>query len=1194
VRASDLATHRQSEEELRLPARFQHLGPLGRGGYGRVELVHDRLRRENVALKFLDRRGSRSRADLKREFRVLSDVVHPNLVAMLELVLTDELECIALEHVDGVDLLTVLRGGASLDLPSGTVTATSSLDAQPPSSGLRRVGVQASNERIAVLFAQIVDALEALEAHDVVHGDLKPANVLVERAGEDAIGRVVVLDFGIARLRGTSGRPVGTPPYMAPEQFEVDGMLTPATDRYALGVLLHEALTGELPFVGLPAQIMFAKLDGPPRPAEGPLGALAAALMAPDPSVRPSLVQVREALRSASPSIRVAELGASPARALGTSGFVVGRTRELKRLESACDAPSPPLVVVRGAPGLGKTTLVEQLARKRPRTIVRSRCYASETIRWNAVDALVDAMSDGETLVDPSTDRAALAVLFPSLRTEETPSALEVLPVAELVRRAARGLAAMLAARGASIVLVDDAQWADDDSVTFLIDLAELAPEIAIVLTAREDDPRTHALLARLAKGRRAIESIVLTPLADEDAALLVRRAIGGDVDVASLVAMTRGVPFLVEEVALALAHAERPSLEDVRARVEARVSGLPPLERRVLELLAVHGGPLDAAILAEVIGEPQRVALRGLATARLTRIEREDATTIERIDVYHDTIRQRVLITLARDERRGAHVALAEALIAHDAAPGDVAHHLLALEDPRARAFVARAARAAEDVRALEQATAWLRRLVALTPEPAERAATRLRLASLLRRVERHVESAVELEHLAAEQDTRDSVETRRQAAEQWLAAGELERGASILRALADEGVLEEAELIRHTSLDLVVQRLKARALEPHLARTLVRSLRGARPLERIDLAWTIAGGFMLVDPTRASAIASRFLAWSRVADDPERLVRALCGEAVYQGMFGRFGQAQTDRLLEEADSLAARVDDHARAVVRGTRAVVQIQRGEIASGITALMPSVEALALHHKTIGFELMSMRHFYTYGLYYLGRFDELLTHVESEYDEARQRGNRHRESDVCLNHATLAWLLRGGPELARERARDAAAFWASVGPSVQRYYAVVSEALTALWEGHEDALDATTAAALSRDVLHPVIALAEGMRADFVHTLGRLHVARAALRPTRERLAVAAAWSSLLAADPAVHARPLAMLQLAGVAAAAGHGARADALAARAAVGLEALGLSGYARVARSVRGGRVDAASLPPALVRVLAPGLAR
>jgi hypothetical protein len=381
---------------------------------------------------------------------------------------------------------------------------------------------------------------------------------------------------------------------------------------------------------------------------------------------------------------------------------------------------------------------------------------------------------------------------------------------------------------------------------------------------------------------------------------------------------------------------------------------------------------------------------------------------------------------------------------------------------------------------------------------------------------------------------------------------------------------------------------------LERSLPRGIVRVLRGSRPLDRIDLAWTIAGGFMLVDPTRAGAVGARFLSWARVSDDAERLARALCGEAVYQGLFGRFGRTASDRVVEEMERLAPAVDEHTRAMIRGTKGIVEIQRGEIASGMTVLLPTLATLAKHHKTVGFELMSMRHFYTYGLYYLGRFDEFVSHVESEYDEARQRGNHHRESDVCLNHATLAWLLRGGPELARARARDAAAFWASVGPSVQRYYAIVSEVLTALWEGTPAAIDATAATALSRDALHPVIALAEGLRADFVHTLGRLHVARAALEPSPERLATATAWSLLLASDPALHARALATLQLAGVAAAAGQAQRADALAARAAPWFEAHGLDGYARVARSVRAGRVEDDSMPDGLVRVLAPGLAR
>ncbi|MBN8615791.1 MAG: serine/threonine-protein kinase PknK, partial [Deltaproteobacteria bacterium] len=508
-----------ASEPLRLGARFEPRRALGRGGYGRVELVHDRLRHEDVALKILERRDSRSRADLKREFRVLQDVVHPNLVAMLELVLTDELECIALEHVDGSELLVHLRSEGARDDGTATaaVTQTRSTLAAESSGVIAKdelLGSQTGADalptaRLVAPFLQLLDALEALEAHDLVHGDLKPANVLVERGG-----RVVVLDFGIARLRGTTARPVGTPAYMAPEQFVPDAVVTPASDRYALGVMLHEAITGSLPYVGLPAQILFAKLHGAPRPTPGPLGPLVAALLARQPSERPSLEDVRVALTALAPSGMATARSRAMPRTM-RARTVVGRDRELAQLEAACDASTPPFVVVRGAPGLGKTTLVDELARRRPEAVVRSRCYASETIRWNAIDAIVDAIAmepargassaASVSSLTAAADRSALALLFPATRTEATTEeSIDVLPFAELVRAAARALAALIARRGARIVVIDDAQWADADSLGFLLELSEAAPALALVLTAREDDPRTAQLLARLESGRRA------------------------------------------------------------------------------------------------------------------------------------------------------------------------------------------------------------------------------------------------------------------------------------------------------------------------------------------------------------------------------------------------------------------------------------------------------------------------------------------------------------------------------------------------------------------------------------------------------------------------------------------------------------------------------------------------------------------
>jgi eukaryotic-like serine/threonine-protein kinase len=132
---------------------------------------------------------------------------------------------------------------------------------------LTRTGPMASYE-LFVLLRQMADGLEAMHIQDVIHRDFKPANVfLMQQRTPDSPGhqanasmRAVITDFGIARALHSSGRQedasvtsrvgfIGTPAYMAPEQL-TGGTLSAATDIYALGVVLYEALTGTVPFSG--------------------------------------------------------------------------------------------------------------------------------------------------------------------------------------------------------------------------------------------------------------------------------------------------------------------------------------------------------------------------------------------------------------------------------------------------------------------------------------------------------------------------------------------------------------------------------------------------------------------------------------------------------------------------------------------------------------------------------------------------------------------------------------------------------------------------------------------------------------------------------------------------------------------------------------------------------------------------------
>src|SRR5205807_5940444 len=113
-------------------------------------------------------------------------------------------------------------------------------------------------ERLRVALPQLALGLHSLHAAGKIHRDVKPSNIQVT-----SDGRVVLLDFGLVaeleRRQGGDGMIVGTVAYMAPEQCAGDVKLGAAADWYGLGVILFQALTGRLPFEGVPTRVLFEK-----------------------------------------------------------------------------------------------------------------------------------------------------------------------------------------------------------------------------------------------------------------------------------------------------------------------------------------------------------------------------------------------------------------------------------------------------------------------------------------------------------------------------------------------------------------------------------------------------------------------------------------------------------------------------------------------------------------------------------------------------------------------------------------------------------------------------------------------------------------------------------------------------------------------------------------------------------------------
>jgi eukaryotic-like serine/threonine-protein kinase len=261
--------------------RYRPLRPLGRGGSGSVWLARDERTGLEVALKIVPREGKRaSRA--AREMEAASRLRHERCVRAYDFGGDSGHVYIAYEYVQGSTLRETLRSGKLGD----------------------RDAVEAS--------AQILDALAHAHRIGIVHRDVKPSNVLVEVAPTISIR---LLDFGLAQFDEADtltavGDVPGTLAYIAPERLR-GGDATAASDVWAVGVLLWEALVGEHPFWGVPLPQVAAAIEagakpiGTARPDLPPAiaDAVSSALTI-DPSRRPSAERLADALRTALTSPR--------------------------------------------------------------------------------------------------------------------------------------------------------------------------------------------------------------------------------------------------------------------------------------------------------------------------------------------------------------------------------------------------------------------------------------------------------------------------------------------------------------------------------------------------------------------------------------------------------------------------------------------------------------------------------------------------------------------------------------------------------------------------------------------------------------------------------------------------------------------------------------------------------------------------
>jgi tetratricopeptide (TPR) repeat protein/predicted Ser/Thr protein kinase len=201
--------------------RYEILGVLGQGGMGAVYKARDRELDRLIALKVIRPELATDPAILQRfkqELILSRNITHKNVVRIYDLGEAEGIRFISMEYVDGEDLRTLLR----------------------------RAGKFSPKEAIAVV-EQVCRALDCAHSEGVIHRDLKPQNIMRDRHG-----RIVVMDFGLARSLGDSGLTqtgalVGTLEYMSPEQA-VGSTLDQRSDIFSVGLIFYELLTGKAPY----------------------------------------------------------------------------------------------------------------------------------------------------------------------------------------------------------------------------------------------------------------------------------------------------------------------------------------------------------------------------------------------------------------------------------------------------------------------------------------------------------------------------------------------------------------------------------------------------------------------------------------------------------------------------------------------------------------------------------------------------------------------------------------------------------------------------------------------------------------------------------------------------------------------------------------------------------------------------------
>ena len=1119
--------------------RFTLRRQLGAGGMGVVYEVHDRVRDEVVALKTLLRPRAIDIYRLKREFRSLADVAHPNLVSLYELVVEGADCFFTMELVDGVHFVEYVRASAA--------TAASRAD------------------RIRHVFRQLVEGIGVLHQKGKLHRDIKPSNILITRTG-----RVVILDFGLASdiapdVAAIGESMAGTPAYVAPER-QAGTPPSEAQDWYSVGVTLYEALTGRLPLEGSIEDEPRRKHEADPcPPAEiapnvpDDLNAICIGLLRRDPEKRTS---GQAAVRMLQPDA-AASIAVHPSVPLAEPPFV-GRHRQLEALETAARKArlgTATAVYVQGPSGIGKSALVQcfldRSVKREEIVVLRGRCYEYESVPFNALDGVIDNLSqllsglpraEAVQLLPP--DLTALSRVFPVMLQVEARASvrhhdrqnIEPVVLRQRAFAALRQLLTRMAARQPLVVYIDDLHWADADSALLLEEVLRppQAPPILVIACLRSEElasrPFLRALLART--GSQPGVDIHLDPMTDDEAQTLLASTLaldttGGD-ELRQMTSEAGGNPFLLRQLAGYL------TMDPTRRRrvtfaemLDERVRELPREGQRFLETLAICGRPMAPEVVCDACGVARdRQSL--IAMLRSSHFIRSSGS-LERVETYHDRIREAVAARIAPGGVRQIHALVANTLVdrGSDDCEALFEHYRGAGDDDRASIQAGRAAEKACAALAFDRAALFYREALTLRPASPAAAAWREALAEALANAGQPSEAAEAYLGAADGAVHARRIELQRRAAEQFLIAGKIDRGLGLIRSVL-AGLGMGMPRNRRSALAWLVWRrvrLRWRGLRfvARPADAIDRDL-----LLRIDTCWSAGSGLAMVDVIGSADFNIRQLQMALDAGESYRVARAMAIESALRSVSPR-DRAFSQRLARGSKALARSIGNpQAIALSTLTDGLAAMMLGRFKNASTFAEEAVATLRDQCVGATWELNTAQNLAVWALLYQGELGELSQRLPELLSMARNSGNWYTVTELCTR-SSWVWLAADQPDEGERVTLESIGRWSHTGVHRQHYSAILTRITIALYRGQADVawrlLDE-----LDSILRQTYLRRVQFLRIESRYLRARSALAMAAASPSAGRfVSVARAEARRIARERMPWSNPIALVVQAGVA-----------------------------------------------------------